>query len=82
MHKQVNAQKEKKFQGSHKLPQAQEKLCDENERNKKKQRMRKNVIHGRKPFITPIRRTSENNLHKPRGNGDGYNEGTICLVSR
>ena len=35
----VNAQKEslkKYFQGSHKLPQAHEKMCDENERNKEK----------------------------------------------
>ena len=31
--KQVNAQKEN-FRGSHKLPQAHEKVCNENERNK------------------------------------------------
>ena len=30
--KQVNAQKEKFFWGSRKLPQAHEKVCDENER--------------------------------------------------
>ena len=29
--KQVNAQKEKIFRGSHRLPQAHEKVCDENE---------------------------------------------------
>ena len=29
--KQVNAQKEKCFRGSRKLPQAHEKVCDENE---------------------------------------------------
>ena len=29
--KQVNAQKEKNFQGSRKLPQAHEKVCDKNE---------------------------------------------------
>ena len=35
--KQVNALKEKIFRGSRKLPQAHEKVCDENEeRNKKK----------------------------------------------
>ena len=35
--KQVNALKEKIFWGSRKLPQAHEKVCDENEeRNKKK----------------------------------------------
>ena len=32
--KQVNAQKEKIFQGSRKLLQAHEKVCDENERKK------------------------------------------------
>ena len=54
--KQVNAQKEK-TSGVHvrKLPQAHEKVCDENERNKeKKRRTRKNYIHGRKPFIMPM----------------------------
>ena len=29
--KQMNAQKEKNFRGSRKLPQAHEKVCDENE---------------------------------------------------
>ena len=59
------------------------KVCNENERNKqrKKRCARKNYIHGRKPFITLMRRTGENNLHKPQGDGYGYNEGTICLVS-
>ena len=32
--KQVNAQKEENFRGSRKLPQAHEKVCDENERKK------------------------------------------------
>ena len=36
--KQVNAQKEKNFWGSRKLPQAHEKVCDENETKKKKKR--------------------------------------------
>ena len=55
--KQVNAQKEKTsgvHAGSHKPTK---KVCDENERNKqtrKKRRERKNYIHGRKPFITPM----------------------------
>ena len=34
--KQVNAQKEKNFRGLRKLPQAHEKVCDENETKKKK----------------------------------------------
>ena len=33
--KQVKAQKEKNFQGSRLLPQAHEKVCDENETSKK-----------------------------------------------
>ena len=52
--KEVNAQKEslkENFWGSHKLLQAHEKVCDEDERKEKKQHVRKNVIDGRKPFI-------------------------------
>ena len=40
---EVNAQKEKNFQGSRKLPQAHEKVCDENERTKESSR--KNDVH-------------------------------------
>ena len=43
----------------------------------KKRHTRKNVIHGRKPFIMPKQKTSENNLH----DNCGYNEGTICVVN-
>ena len=38
--KQVSAQKEKNFWGAHKLPEAHEKVCDENETNKKITRTR------------------------------------------
>ena len=76
--KQVNAQKEKIFRGSRKLPQAHEKVCDENERRRKKRHAHKNFIHGRKPFITLILRNCESNLHEPQGNDYEYNEGTIC----
>ena len=41
--KEVNAQKEslkKYFRGSRKLPQAHEKVCDENERNKERKKPR------------------------------------------
>ena len=91
--KEVNAQKEslkKYFRGSRKLPQAHEKVCDENEtkkqrkkqRNKeKKRRARKKVYGGRKPFIRRAQRTGENDLDKLRANDSGYNEGTICLVN-
>ena len=36
--KQVNAQKEKIFRGSRKLPQAHEKVCDENERRRRRKK--------------------------------------------
>ena len=52
--KQVNAQKEKNLWGSRKLPQAHEKVCDENETKKhrnKKNVVCKNVIDGRREFI-------------------------------
>ena len=73
----------KNFQGSCKLLQAHEKVCDENETKKqrKKRRTRKNVIDGRKPFIRRIQRTGENNLNKLRVNDSGHNEGTICLLN-
>ena len=83
--KQVNAQKEnlkKYFQGSRKLLQAHEKVCNENERNKKKRHTLKNGIHGRKSFLMPIPKTGESNLLKLRVNDCRYNEGTICLVNR
>ena len=84
--KEVNAQKDlenlkKYFRGSHKLPQAHEKVCDENE-TKKKRRARKNVFGGRKPFIRRTQRTGENDLDKLQVNDSGHNEGTICLVNR
>ena len=46
--KQVNAQKKKNFRGSRKLPQAHEKVCDENERNKQR---RKNDSHVKMLFM-------------------------------
>ena len=76
--KQVNAQEKKIFRGSRKLPQAYKKVCDENERRRKKRHARKNDIHGGKPFITLILRNCESNLHEPQGNDYEYNEGTIC----
>ena len=38
---QVNAQKEKGIRGSRKLPQAHEKVCDENERKKERNKQTK-----------------------------------------
>ena len=85
MHKKESLKKY--FQGSRKLPQAHEKVCNENETKKqtkkqrKKRRARKKVFGGRKPFIRRAQRTGENPLDKLRANDSGYNEGTICLVN-
>ena len=76
--KQVNAQKEKIFRGSRKLPQALEKCAMKMKGEEKKRHARKNYIHGRKPFITLILGNCESNLHEPQGNDYEYNEGTIC----
>ena len=43
--------------------------------------MRKNYIHGWKPFITPCEEPVKNDLHEPQGDDSGYNKGTICLLS-
>ena len=77
--KQVNAQKQKIFRGSSKLPQAHEKVCDENESRIRKNDTRVKVLF--MPFITPKQKTGENDLHELLGNDCGYNEGTICVVN-
>ena len=83
MDKQVNNNSKKNFRGSRKPPR---KVCDEmketnKQTRKKKRRARKNVIHGRKPFITPKQKTDGNDLYELLGNDCGYNEGTICVLS-
>ena len=78
--KQVDAQKEINFWGSHKPT----KKCDENETKKqrrKKRRVCKNVIDGKKHFIGRLQKTGENNWDKLWVNNCGHNEGIICLVS-
>ena len=57
--KQVNAQKDKFFRGSHKLLQAHKKVCDENEERKQEKNACKNVFNGRKWFISRMRETGE-----------------------
>ena len=56
--------REKNFRGSRELPQTHEKVCDENEtmkqRNKKKRRARKNIIDGGEHFIGCLRKTGGN----------------------
>ena len=67
--KQVNAQKEENFRGSRKLPQAHEKVCDENERKKeeKKRRALKNVIDGRRAFIGSVCKSGMIDCKEPQG---------------
>ena len=83
--KQVNVQKEslKKTSGIHaKLPQAHEKVCDENERNKeKKRRAPKIFFDGRKEFIRCVRKTRVMDINRLQVNDYSYIEGTICLVN-
>ena len=76
--KQVNAQKEKIFRGSRKLPQKCAMKMKGGGEEKKKRHARKNYIHGRKPFIILILRNCESDLHEPQGNDYEYNEGIIC----
>ena len=46
----------------------------ETNKQRKTMHVRKNVIDGRKPFIMPISKTGENDLHKLQVNDCGYNE--------
>ena len=69
---QVNAQKEnlkKYFWGSWELPQANEKVCDENERNKQTKKKKKttgakNVFVSRKEFIRLMRKARVINIKR------------------
>ena len=83
--KQVNVQKEslRKTSGVHtKLPQAHEKVCDENERNKeKKRRAPKIFFDRRKEFIRRVRKTRIMDIKRLQVNNSSYIEGIICLVN-
>ena len=79
----MNAQKEslkKNFWGSQKLPQAHEKVCDENERNKRQ--TPKIFFDGRKEFIRRMQKTRViDNIKRLQVNDSSYIESTICLVN-
>ena len=83
--KQVNVQKEslKKTSGIYpKLPQAHEKVCDENERNKEKKRRAPKIFFvGRKEFIRCVQKTRVMDIKQLQVNDSSYIEGTICLVN-
>ena len=72
--KQVNAQKEKNFQGSRKLLQAHEKVCNEMKQRKTRCTHKMLLKEG-----TPY--NAHTKYHELWGNDYGYNEGTICLVN-
>ena len=76
-HKQVNAQKQKNFWGSHK-PTKKCAMKMKKQTNKKRWHAHKN---GRKHFIRRIQKTGENDFGKLQVNNSGHNEGTICLVN-
>ena len=87
--KQVNAQKEslKNTSGVHASScKPTKKVCNDNGRNKQTRKNNGHVkmlsIEGIKPFITPIPKTGENDLHELQINDYGYNEGTIHLVNK
>ena len=69
----------KYFRGSHKLLQAHEKVCNENERKKQRKNYmhEKKIFDGRKPFIGHTQRAGKNNLNKLRVNNSGHNKGTM-----
>ena len=73
--------KKRKSSGVHASSRKPMKKCAMKMKQRKKRRTRKNLIHGRKPFIIPKQKTGGNDLHKLLGNDCGYNEGTICVLS-
>ena len=83
--KQVNVQKEnlKKSSKVHaKLPQAHEKVCDENERNKEEKRQAPKIFFDeRKEFIRCVRKTYVMDIKRLQVNDSSYIEGTICLLN-
>ena len=79
--KQVNAQKEKNFQGSHKLPQAHEKVCDERNKETRKNDRHLKYFDGRKEFIRHVRKTHAMDIKRLQVNNSSYIEGTVCLVN-
>ena len=71
----MNAQKESlknNFRGSHKLPQAHEKVCNENERRKKEQQAPKIIFDGRKEFIRRVRKTRLMDIKRLQVNDSSY----------
>ena len=79
--KQVNAQKEEIFRVHVSSRKPTKKCAMKMKVELEKNDVRKNVIHGRKPFITSKQKTGGNDLHKLLENDCGYNEGTICVVN-
>ena len=83
--KKVNAQKEnlkKYFQGSRELPQAHKKVRDEKKvETKKKRRVPKIFMLGRKEFISRVRKARVMDIKRLQVTDSSYIEGTICLIN-
>ena len=79
----MNAQKEslKKLPGFTQAPASPRKVCDENER-KKKRREPKIFFDGRKEFIRRVRKNRVMDIKRLQVNDSSYIEGTICLVNK
>ena len=62
------------------MPQAHEKVCDENESRIRKKRAPKIFFDGRK-FIRRVRKICLMDIKLLQVNDSSYIEGTICLVN-
>ena len=72
----------KRVWGSRKLPQAHEKVCNENETKKQeKQRVPKIFFDGRKEFIRCMKKTVTMGIKRLQVTDSSYIEGTTCLVN-
>ena len=79
--KEANAQKEnlkKYFRGSCKLPQAHEKVCDENET---KNDARIKILLMKEALYKAYTKNWGNDLNKHQIRDSGHNEGAICLLN-
>ena len=75
--------KTRKLQGSCKLPQAHEKVCNENERKivEEKRCTHKDVFNGSEEFIRHLWKGHVMDINEPQVNDSSYNEGNICFVN-
>ena len=63
--------------GGHASPR---KVCDENKR-KKKLRLRKNIFDDREDFVWLLQKLDVTNVNELQVNNSSHTKGTICLVN-